>query len=224
MIKAVIFDVDGTLIDTVDLHAKAWVEALRHFEVEVPFHDMRVQIGKGGDQLLHGLLPPVMIESRGDEIQRFRTELFARNYMEQAKAFPGVRDLFERIRAAGQKAVLASSGKADEVARYKEIAGIADIVDDATSSDEAERSKPYPDIFQAALAKLDGVVAREAIVVGDTPYDAEAARDAGIRSVGVLCGGFPEEALRSAGCIAVYEGPADLVQRYDHSPLAGRPT
>jgi HAD superfamily hydrolase (TIGR01509 family) len=224
MIKTVIFDVDGTLVDTVGLHAQAWAEALRHFGVEVPFRDMRVQIGKGGDQLLQGLLPRDRVKREGEAIQRFRTELFALGYMPEARPFPGVRALFQRIRDEGQRAVLVSSGKAEEVERYKEIAGITDLVDDATSSDDAERSKPFPDIFQAALAKLEGIGALEAVVVGDTPYDAEAARDAGLTSVGVLCGGFPEEALRSAGCIAVYAGPEDLLRRYDDSPLAGRPS
>jgi HAD superfamily hydrolase (TIGR01509 family) len=220
MIKAVIFDVDGTLIDTVDLHAQAWVEALRHFGVDIAFQDMRVQIGKGGDQILHGLIPPEMIDRRGGEIQSYRSELFQREYLPKVRAFPGVRELFERIRAAGQKAVLASSGKADEVERYKHIAGIADLIDSATSSDDAERSKPFPDIFRAALARLEPLGPHEAIVVGDTPYDAEAARKAGIRSIGVLCGGFPEASLRSAGCMAVYKGPEDLLRHYDRSPLA----
>jgi HAD superfamily hydrolase (TIGR01509 family) len=222
MIKAVIFDVDGTLIDTVDLHANAWVEALKHFGFEIPFHDMRVQIGKGGDQLLHGLLPPDVVESRGDEIQKFRGELFKRDYMDKAKPFPGVRGLFEHIRASGQKAVLASSGKKDEVEHYKEIAGIADLIDSATSSDDAERSKPFPDIFEAALGKLAPLTAREAVVVGDTPYDAEAARKAGLTSVGVLCGGFAEQALIDAGCTAVYRDPQDLLSNYAASPLAPR--
>jgi HAD superfamily hydrolase (TIGR01509 family) len=221
MIKAVIFDVDGTLIDTVDLHAACWVEALGHFGVEVPFEDMRVQIGKGGDQILHGLLSPDRVAHEGKRIEAFRTDLFKRAYLHKAQPFPGVRPLFERIRAAGQRAVLASSGKADEVDRYKEIAGIADLIDDATSSDDAERSKPFPDIFQAALAKLPSLGPQEAVVVGDTPYDAEAARKAGLKSIGVLCGGFPEEALRSAGCLAVYDGPADLLRNYERSPLAG---
>jgi HAD superfamily hydrolase (TIGR01509 family) len=221
MIKAVIFDVDGTLIDTVDLHAACWVEALKHYGIEVPFDDIRVQIGKGGDQLLHGLIPPDIIEQKGEEIQEFRSDLFKREYMHKARPFPGVRELFEYIRGSGQRAVLASSGTKEEVGQYKEIAGIADLIDDATSSDDAERSKPFPDIFQAALAKLAPLGPDEAVVVGDTPYDAEAARKAGLKSVGVLCGGFPEEALRSAGCIAVYEGAADLVRNYDRSPLAG---
>ena len=220
--KAILFDVDGTLIDTVDLHAAAWVEALKHFGAEVPFGDMRLQIGKGGDQLLQGLLPPNMVAEKGEEIQAFRTDLFKRDYMHKARPFPSVRELFERIRADGQLAVLASSASAEELDRYKDVAGIADLIDGATSADDAERSKPFPDIFQAALAKLDGVSAAEAIVIGDTPYDAEAARAAGLKSVGVLSGGFPADALRSAGCIAVYEGPSDLLRSYDHSPLAGK--
>jgi len=170
MTKAVIFDVDGTLIDTVDLHAQCWVDALKHFGVEVPFEDMRVQIGKGGDQILQGLLPPEMLASRGEEIQAFRSEMFKRDYMHRARAFPGVRELFERIRAAGQKAVLASSGTAGEVETYKQIAGIADLIDGATSSDDAERSKPFPDIFQAALARLAPLRAQDAIVVETDGY------------------------------------------------------
>ena len=220
MTKAIIFDIDGTLIDTVDLHASAWVEALKHFGFDIAFKDMRSQIGKGGDQILHGLLPPDVIDRRGEEIKDFRSDLFKRDYLARARPFPGVRDLFGRIRASGQRAVLASSGNGDEVERYKEIAGIADLIDSATSSDDAERSKPFPDIFQAALAKLASVRPEEAVVVGDTPYDAEAARSAGIKTVGVLSGGFTEQSLREAGCIAVYRDTQDLVQNYDTSPLA----
>ncbi len=220
MIKAVIFDVDGTLIDTVDLHADAWVQALKHFGYEIAFQDMRSQIGKGGDQILHGLLPPDVIEQRADEIKDYRADLFKRDYLHRARAFPGVRELFERIRASGQRAVLASSGTEEEVEQYKEIAGIADLIDSATSSDDAERSKPFPDIFQAALAKLSPLEPDEAVVIGDTPYDAEAARKAGIKSIGVLTGGFAEQALKDAGCIAVYDGPEDILKNYDASPLA----
>lgn len=220
MIKAVIFDIDGTLIDTVDLHAKAWVEALKHFGHDVAFQDMRSQIGKGGDQILLGLLPPDVIAQRGEEIQDFRSALFKRDFLPKARAFPGVRDLFGRIRAAGQRAVLASSGKADEVEQYKRIANIADLVGEATSSDDAERSKPFPDIFRAALSRLAPLGPDEAVVVGDTPYDAEAARTAGLKTVGVLSGGFPEAALREAGCIAIYRDAEDLLRHYEGSPLA----
>lgn len=220
MIKAVIFDVDGTLVDTVALHASAWVESLRHFGFEVAFNDMRAQIGKGGDQILNGLLPPDVLERRREEIEAFRADLFKREYLPKARAFPGVRRLFEHIRIAGQRAVLASSGKEDEVDGYRKLADIADLVEAATSSDDAERSKPFPDIFQAALDKLSPLSAHEAMVVGDTPYDAEAARNAGLRMVGVLSGGFSEEALREAGCIAIYRDPEDLLRNYDSSPLA----
>ena len=218
--KAVLFDVDGTLIDTVDLHAQAWVEALRHFDVETTFEDMRLQIGKGGDQLLQGLLPPGRIEDEADKIQSFRSELFKRSYLPQARSFPGVRELFEQIRSRGQRIVLASLSKAEEVEAYKEIAGIADLVDDATSSDDAERSEPFPDMFKAAFDKLDLMSPTEAMVVGDMPYDAEAARQAGLATVGVLCGGFAEDALRAAGCVAIYRDPRHLSEAYDTSPLA----
>jgi len=220
MTKAVIFDVDGTLVDTVDLHASAWVEALKHFGVEVAFEDMRAQIGKGGDQILHGLLPPDMLEQRRGDIEAFRADLFKRDYLPRARAFPGVRALFEHIRSSGQRAVLASSGKEDEVEGYKKLANIGDLIDSATSSDDAERSKPFPDIFKAALDKLAPLTADEAVVVGDTPYDAEAARNAGLKTVGVLSGGFSGQALREAGCIAIYRDPEDLLRNYGSSPLA----
>jgi phosphoglycolate phosphatase-like HAD superfamily hydrolase len=101
-----------------------------------------------------------------------------------------------------------------------DLAGIPDLVDAKTTSDDADRSKPFPDIFQAALERLPGVSAADAVVVGDSPYDAEAAGKAGIRTVGLLSGGFSEEELRKAGCIAVYKDPADLLQNFGQSPLA----
>ena len=142
--------------------------------------------------------------------------------MPRFKAFPEVRELFERIRADGTRIVLASSAKEDELRFYEKLARIDDLIEDSTSSDDAERSKPHPDIFQAAMRKLGDVAADEAIVVGDTPYDAEAAGKAGLRTIGVLCGGFPEDELRAAGCVAIFQGPADLLARYDESPLGAR--
>jgi HAD superfamily hydrolase (TIGR01549 family) len=220
MVKAVIFDVDGTLVDTVDLHASAWIEALKHFGFDVAFEDMRSQIGKGGDQILHGLLPPDMLKQRREEIEAFRADLFKRDYLPKARAFPEVRALFEHIRASGQRAVLASSGKEDEVEEYKKIANIADLIDSATSPNDAERSKPFPDIFRVALDKLSPLGANDAVVIGDTPYDAEAARNAGLMMVGVLSGGFSERVLREAGCLAIYRDPEDLLKNYASSPLA----
>ena len=132
-----------------------------------------------------------------------------------------MRELFERIRADGHRIVLASSSKAEEVEHYKSLANVADLIDGATSAHDAERSKPYPDIFQAALKRLRPIRPEEAVVVGDSPYDAEAARDADLRMVGVLCGGFDADALRAAGCIAVYRDAHDLLNRYETSPLHG---
>jgi HAD superfamily hydrolase (TIGR01549 family) len=218
--KAIIFDVDGTLVDTVDLHAASWAETLRHFGRDVTHEEVRRQIGKGGDQLMPVFLPPEMVERRGEEIESFRKDLYMREYIGKARPFPGVPELFRRIRAAGQRVVLASSAKGEELEHYKRLAGIAELLDGATSADDAERSKPFPDIFLAALDRLSPIGAAEAVVVGDTPYDAEAAMKAGIRPVGVLCGGFPEAELRAAGCLAIYRDPAELLARYDRSPLA----
>ena len=219
MPKAVIFDIDGTLIDSVDLHAAAWAGTFRHFGIEVAHDEVRSQIGKGGDQLMPVFLPGDVLERRGEEIEAYRGDLFKRDYLPKARAFPGVRALLERIRAAGQTVALASSGKADEVERYQEIAGIADLVQAVTTSDDAERSKPHPDIFVAALRRIAPVTAAEAVVVGDSPYDAQAARKAGLATVGVLCGGFAEADLRAAGCVAVYRDPEDLLRHYHRSPL-----
>jgi HAD superfamily hydrolase (TIGR01509 family) len=218
--KAVLFDVDGTLVDTVDLHARAWLDTFRHFGIEADFDEVRRQIGKGGDQLLPGLVPPALLAAKAEEMSAFRAELFKREYLPQVRPFPGVRALFERIHAAGQTIVLASSGEADEVGEHKRIANIADLVDDETTSSDAERSKPFPDIFEAAFAKLGLTERSDAVVIGDTPYDAEAARGAGLAAIGVLCGGFPERALREAGCVAVYRDPQHLLDEYEASPLA----
>jgi HAD superfamily hydrolase (TIGR01509 family) len=221
MVKAVIFDIDGTLIDSVDLHAAAWREALRHFGHDLPIGEIRAQIGKGGDLLMAALLPEEEVRRKGKEIECYRLELFRREYLSRVGPFPMVRELFERIRADGKRIALASSAKKEELERYERIAGIEDLVDAATSSDDAERSKPHPDIFEAALEHLEGIEAVEAIAVGDTPYDARAAGEAGLRTIGLLCGGWPEPVLREAGCIAIYRDPADLLNHYERSPLPG---
>ena len=133
-----------------------------------------------------------------------------------------VRELLQRMQADGTLIALASSAKADELAAYKKAARIEDLLQAETSTDDAERSKPDPDIFQAAMQRLGSPDAGQVIVIGDTPYDAEAAGKAGLRTIGLLCGGWPEDALRQAGCIATYHNPADLLDRYDRSPLANR--
>ena len=218
-LRAVIFDVDGTLIDSNDQHALAWLKTFRRFDHSVAFEDIRGQIGKGGDQLLPVFLSPEEVEARGEEMSDFRSELFKREFLPGLQPFPGVRALFERIRSDGREIVLASSATGSELDRYKEIAGVADLLDGATSSDDSEHSKPEPDIFLAAL-RTAGVRPEEAVVIGDTPYDAIAAVKAGVRPIGVLCGLFPETALRNEGCMAVYRDPAHLLDAYDDSPLA----
>jgi HAD superfamily hydrolase (TIGR01509 family) len=221
MPKAVIFDVDGTLVDSVDLHAQAWHDAFAEFGHDIDASVIRGQIGKGGDQLMPVFLSDAELRAQGADIDHRRAALFKERYIGKVTAFPGVRDLFQRILRDGQQVALASSSKKDELDIYKRIAAIDDLVDANTTSDDAEKSKPHPDIFQAALERLSGVAPADAMVVGDTPYDAEAAGKIGLRTIGLLCGGFPEADLRNAGCIAIFRDPADLLARYDHSPLAG---
>lgn len=220
MLKAVIFDVDGTLVDSVDLHARAWQDAFAEFGHEIALGELRGQIGKGGDQLMPVFLSPDELEQRGEALDSRRSEILKERYLGRVTAFPQVRALFERIRQDGTKIILASSAKSDELATYKKIANIADLIDAETSSEDAEKSKPHPDIFEAALATIPGLNAANAIVIGDTPYDAEAATKANLRVVGMLCGGFPEADLREAGCIAIYADPEQLLAQYAESPLA----
>ena len=220
MIKAVIFDVDGTLIDSVDLHARAWQEAFAHFGKHFDFERVRSQIGKGGDQLMPVFLSREELEEFGEELEEYRGELFKREYLPRVKGFPAVRELFQRVKDEGLQIALASSAKGDELKTYKKLARIEDLVEEETSSDDAEKSKPHPDIFEAALEKLEDVRPSDAVVVGDTPYDAEAAGKAGLQTIGLLSGGFPEEDLRAAGCARIYRDAADLLAAYDTSPLA----
>ncbi len=223
MPKAVIFDVDGTLVDSVGLHAQAWVDAFKEFGHEVSFADARRQIGKGGDQLLPVFLDQAEIEAKGEALQKRRGDILKERYLPQIKSFPQVRELLQRIEAAGLRIALASSAKGEELQVYKKLTNIEDLVEVETSSNDAEKSKPHPDIFQAAMRKLgDAVQPADAVVVGDTPYDAEAAGKAGLRSIGMLCGGWSEAELREAGCIAVYRDPADLLAQFDQSPLAAK--
>ena len=221
MPKAVIFDVDGTLIDSNDLHTECWLETFQHFGLHFTYDQVRGQIGKGGDQLLPALLSAGILEQQRDAIASFRADLFTRTYMSRVRPFPLVKELFERIRADGAEIVLASSGLQVEVDQHVETLGISELISAATTSDDAESSKPEPDIFLAALKRLPAEARSDVWVVGDSPYDAEAARKAGLRTIGLLCGGFSESVLRSAGCMAIFESPQHLLANYNTSPLAG---
>nr|WP_294526155.1 HAD family phosphatase [uncultured Rhodopila sp.] len=215
MPQAIIFDVDGTLVDSVDLHARSWQDAFRDFGHDIDARAIRGHIGKGRDQLMPVFLSKGNLDRQGDAIAAHRSALFKERYLPLVIAFPGVRDLFLRLRQDRRTIALASSARDEELEIYKRIAGIAELTDTQTSSDDAERSKPHPDIFHAALARLNGIEPRDTIVVGDTPYDAEAAGKAGLRTIGVLCGGFPEQDLRRTGCFAIYRDPADMLRRYE---------
>jgi len=221
-LRAVILDIDGTLIDSVDGHARAWQEVFKQYGAEVPFEEVRKLIGKGGDQFMPQFLPADVVRDKADEIEALRLKIFQTHHLPSVRAFPQSRELVQRIKREGLRVVLASSAKADELKGYTKLARIDDLLDDMTSADDAERSKPHPDIFEAALKKLEGVTADQAIAVGDTPWDAEAAGKAGLRTVGVLCGGGDEQTLREAGCVAIYQDPADLLARFESSPLARR--
>jgi HAD superfamily hydrolase (TIGR01549 family) len=220
MIKAAIFDIDGTLIDSVDLHARAWQEAFAHFGRKVGFVAVRSQIGKGGDQLIPVFLSKQEQQRFGEELEKTRASLWKRKYMCQARPFPRVRELVQRVKDDGKRIALASSANSDEIGYYKQLAHIEDLVEEQTSADDAERSKPYPDIFQAALALLKDVSAPEAVAIGDSPYDAIAAGKLKMTSIGLLSGGFPERELWEAGYGEVYRDCADLLERYDQSLLA----
>ena len=222
MIKLVIFDVDGTLVDTVDMHAEAWQRALKEYGKEVEFSAIRAQIGKGGDQLLPVFLSQEELDQFGEELEKRRGEIFKQDYLPKTKAFPQVRELVEHIQRDGKRVVLASSAKQDELDHFKKVTNIADLLEGETSADDAEKSKPEPDIFLAAIKEGGNIDPTEAIVVGDTPYDAIAAAKANLKTIGLLCGGFPEPSLEDAGCIAIYKDPADLLARYEQSPIVDR--
>jgi HAD superfamily hydrolase (TIGR01549 family) len=218
--KAAIFDLDGTLLDSVDLHALAWHEAMAKFGHDMSFEQTRSQIGKGGDKLLPLFLSAEEQRDHGKELEEWRGNRFKTKYLPLVRPFSAVPELLQRVRNAGVQIAVASSAKKDEVEKYLDIARITDLVDLATSSDDVEESKPAPDIFEIVLKKLK-IEAAGAVAIGDAPYDAEAASKAKITTIGVLCGGFPENSLRQAGCAETYPGPATLFARFGDS-LLGR--
>jgi HAD superfamily hydrolase (TIGR01549 family) len=222
LIKAVIFDVDGTLIDSVDAHAEAWQKAFKKFGKDIQFYELRRQIGKGGDQFLPVFLTQKDIREFGKKVEEARGEIFKKQYLSKIKPFPKVRELFLKIKADGKKIALASSAKEDELEEYKKIANIGDLVEEQTSTDDAKQSKPEPDIFLAAIEKLKGVKASEAVIIGDTAYDAQAAVKARIKIVGVLSGGWARTEMLKTGCVEVYQDAAEILKDYKKSVLGGR--
>jgi HAD superfamily hydrolase (TIGR01509 family) len=217
-LDTVLLDIDGTLIDSNDAHARAWVDAFAAHGYVIPFDLVRPLIGMGSDKLIPSLtgLDPESGEAK--RISDTRGELFRERELPHLHPTPGARALLEELRSRGLQLVVATSAKADEVRELLEQAGVADLIEEASSSDDADRSKPDPDIVRAAL-RMAGRHASRSIMIGDTPYDIEAAARAGVSTIAVRCGGWTDEALQ--GALAVYDHPADLLANIDSSPLAG---
>jgi HAD superfamily hydrolase (TIGR01509 family) len=205
--RAAILDVDGTLVDSNHAHARAWQEAFAEAGLQVPYDPIRRAIGMGGDKLMP-LVSGIEEDSpQGRQIADRRAEIFKTRYLPELRPFPGVRDLLERLSESGFVLTVASSATADELGPLLEIAGVSDLISARTSSSDADESKPDPDIVAAAL-KRSGAPARAAVMLGDTPYDVEAAGRAGVRVVGLECGGWARDSL--AGAVEIYRDPEHL--------------
>jgi HAD superfamily hydrolase (TIGR01549 family) len=208
--------VDGTLVDSNDAHARAWLEALSRHGYKCTYEEIRRLIGMGSDHLLPKTTGVEKDTPAGERISEAWKEVFERDYLPDLKAFPKTRTLLLALKRHGLKLVVASSAEKEMLDKLLEIAGAKDLLEDTTSSDDAESSKPDPDIVKAALDSI-GLPAGEVMMLGDTPYDIQAARKLGVGTVALRCGGWDDEALK--GAVAVYDDPADLLAHLDDSPL-----
>ncbi len=219
-VQGVLLDIDGTLVLSNDFHAQAWVEAFADYGHQISFDQVRPMIGMGGDQVVPRLVPGLSgEEGEGKKIADRRKELIIHKFGPQIKATNGSRQLIEKFQQAGLKVVVASSATSEELSVLLKAAQVDDLLSNAptTTSDDAEKSKPEPDLVQAALKKGQ-LQPDQAVMIGDTPYDIEAAEKAGVKTIAVRTGDFPDEELSNA--IAIYNDPADLVAHFDQSPLA----
>jgi len=216
-IKAVLFDLDGTLVDSNEAHVDVWDRVFRDAGHPVEVAAVRGQIGKGGDLLVPTLLPYLATDEQ-EALATAHGDRFKAGWLPRIGPFPRAHDLLARVKGSGRQVVLASSASGGELDHYIALLDATKLVDAKTSIDDVETSKPAPDIFGAALKKAR-VTAGEAVVVGDTPFDIEGAAKAGIAAVAVRSGGFSDDAL--AGAVAIYDDVADLLARFDGSPLAG---
>ncbi len=214
-VLAFIFDIDGTLVDSNELHVDSWDRAFRGFGKQFPREQLRAQIGKGSDQYLPEFLTPEEIKRFGKQLDEYRSDLFRKEYLPMVRPFPKVHELFQRVHDDNKRIVLASSGKKADTKYYIDLLKIGDLIDGYVSGDDADSSKPAPDIFAASLEKLGDISAADAVTVGDTRFDIEAAKKAGLKTIAFLCGGTPESVLREAGAIAIYRDPADFLAHYD---------
>ncbi len=215
-LQAVLCDMDGTLVDSNALHAAAWQESFAHFGISVSFDAALHQIGKGGDQLIPVFVPHADVERLKKSLEEYRKELFASKYFNKITVFPGVRDVLQRMKASGLRIAIASSASQEDLAKLKEMAAITDLVEEESSKDDANKSKPEPDIFESTLARLN-LPAQATVALGDTPWDIQAAAKAGLATVAVTSGGWKEAELREAGALEVYRDIAHLGQQLENS-------
>jgi HAD superfamily hydrolase (TIGR01509 family) len=213
---AAILDVDGTLVDTNYQHVIAWSRAFARHDIVLPLWRIHRHIGMGGDQFVAALAGDDVERERGDDIRAAEKELYF-ELIAEVKPLAGARELTEVLKERGHAVVLASSAKAEEVDHYLDLLDARELADGWTTSADVEATKPHPDLVVAAVEKAGG---GEAVMVGDTPWDCESARGAGVPTVCVLTGGFSEQELQDAGAVAVFESIAQLAERLDETPLA----
>lgn len=217
MLRGVIFDIDGTLVDSNEAHARSWVDTLHEAGYDVPFDVIWPMIGMGGDKLLPSATGIESESAPGKRLAKRRWEIFKRDYLPRLKPTPGARELVQRMNDDGLSLIVASSAAGAELGLLMEAANVADLMKERTSSSDAEDSKPDPDIVQAAVRK-SGLEPDELIMLGDTPYDVQASIGANVKLAGMLCGGWTM--LELSGATALYDDPADLLRWYDYSPFA----
>jgi HAD superfamily hydrolase (TIGR01549 family) len=215
MPPAAILDIDGTLVDTNYQHALAWFLAFKQHEVFLPVWRIHRHIGMGGDQLVEALAGKDVDEEKGDDIRSAEKALYLAS-IESVEPFEGARELICDLRDGGRKVVLASSAKEQEVDHYLDLLDARELVDAWTTSSDVEETKPQPDLVNAALEKLG---TRDAVMVGDTPWDIKAAEAAGVPTIAVLTGGFGDDELEEAGAAVVFESIVELRERVGETPL-----
>lgn len=214
MLKGIIFDVDGTLVDSNDAHAESWVDTFAEAGYEVPFSAVRPLIGMGADKLLPQTIGVSNESEEGKKLIKRRSEIFKTSYMPHLRALPGSRELVQRVRKDGLKAIVATSARDQELKDLLKAARVDDLMEERATASDAKKSKPDPDIVHAAIEE-SGIPPRELIMIGDTPYDIEAAGRAHVRTIAFRSGGWTDDKLE--GAVEIYDGPADLLKNYDSS-------
>jgi phosphoglycolate phosphatase-like HAD superfamily hydrolase len=218
--KAIIFEVDGTLVDTHVLRARAWQEALARYGRQVRLPRVLAQMARNGDQFLSVFLPEDEYERYAEELASFHRALFHEEYLPRVRAFAGATELLEHLREKEWKIALASTADPDELEHYIELLGVEDLIDASTTDAEVDHTRLNEEIPAEAirLLGLDGT--DDTLTIAGLPYDVEGSVRLGMRSIGLVCGGYSDEDLRSAGALAVFGTPGDLLTRYSESPLA----